>query len=208
MNSILQIREVALEVEGKILLQDFSLDVRKGEKIALKGRSGSGKTSLLKSIIGFFDIANGEILFNGSELSENNISSKRLDISWLPQNVAAIGDGEVSKWLSDIFSLLANRNLRVDENLIFDAMERLNLDKALYHSEFAELSGGEKQRFGLLVCKLLDRPLALLDEPSSALDKSSVELAAEYILKDAKATVISASHDEKWLAYNDRIIEL
>ena len=75
-------------------------------------------------------------------------------------------------------------------------------------SSFDEISGGEKQRIGIMICKLLKRDIMLLDEPTSALDKVNLGSVVEYLCAENETTMLSASHDDEWLRHCDNIIEL
>jgi ABC-type lipoprotein export system ATPase subunit len=75
-------------------------------------------------------------------------------------------------------------------------------------NSYDSLSGGEKQRIGLIICKLLKRKIILLDEPSSALDKDTALKAIDFVFYLAETTIISISHDERWLARSDRVLTM
>jgi ATPase subunit of ABC transporter with duplicated ATPase domains len=76
------------------------------------------------------------------------------------------------------------------------------------NNQFRDISSGEKQRIGLIIGKLLQRDLLLLDEPTSALDSESTSRAIEYILHDNNLTVLTASHDDRWVEACSTIIDL
>ncbi|ROL61625.1 ATP-binding cassette domain-containing protein [Bacteroidetes/Chlorobi group bacterium ChocPot_Mid] len=205
---MINFKNIYLAVNSQILFDNLNLSVLKGEKTAIKGRSGKGKTTLFNMLMGFVKPDKGEIYFDNLILNRNNISKIRKRIAWLPQNPSIIGRGKIIEQLILPFHFKINKTLLPDHKSIEMELEKLNLDKSILKSSFEEISGGEKQRLGIIVCKLLKRDVLLLDEPTSALDKSNLNSVAEYLLKDKSITVLSASHDEEWLRHCDKIIDI
>ena len=205
---MINFKNIYLAVNSQILFDNLNLSVLKGEKTAIKGRSGKGKTTLFNMLMGFVKPDKGEIYFDNLILNRNNISKIRKRIAWLPQNPSIIGRGKIIEQLILPFHFKINKTLLPDHKSIEMELEKLNLDKSILKSSFEEISGGEKQRLGIIVCKLLKRDVLLLDEPTSALDKSNLNSVAEYLLKDKSLTVLSASHDEEWLRHCDKIIDI
>ncbi len=206
---IIRFEEAWKSLNSKTILKNFNLKIQIGEKLALKARSGSGKTTILNLIMGFSQLDSGSILIKGEELNSKNISRLRSMISWLPQNVDIIGgDESVLDVILRPFKYSANKEKLPGRGLIEEVANRLNLETSILENSFCNLSGGEKQRIGLMICYLLDSPIILLDEPSSALDKTSAKRALELFMTDVNKTVISATHDELWLDACTKIIEL
>jgi putative ABC transport system ATP-binding protein len=150
----------------------------------------------------------GEIQFDGHKIDQKNIRAIRKRIAWLPQNPNIIGRGKVREQILLPFYFKVNKELMPDQKTLLTELEKLNLDASILESAFDEISGGEKQRIGLMICKLLKREVMLLDEPTSALDKENLSSAINYLCAGTNATVLSASHDEDWLNHCDQVIEL
>ncbi|MFH5831487.1 ATP-binding cassette domain-containing protein [Halalkalibaculum sp. DA3122] len=207
--SIVTFNRIAFGYNGEddLLFHDFSLSVGKGEKIAIKSDSGTGKTTLLRLLLGFEQPVSGEIRFNGTAISENNYTEIRRATAWLPQDLN-IGDGTVKQILQRPFEFVHNRNRMPETDQVRLILEELSLSPGLLEKPLRDLSTGQRQRVGLALCHLLDRPLLLLDEPTSALDRSSKQKAANLLLSDPNKTVISTTHDPFWLELCDEIIEL
>lgn len=205
---MINLENIAIDFNGRSIIKGFSLKVHLGEKIALTGPSGSGKSSLLNLIMGFLEPAEGKYTFGADPVTPALINNVRKEIAWLPQNTDTIGMGSVATTIFHPFEFKVNKSLTPSNEAIVNQFKLLNMGEALLESSFASLSGGEKQRLGLIICKLLGRKILLLDEPTSALDTASIELVAAYVLEDPGATVISVSHDEKWLGKCNRIIEI
>ncbi len=205
---MLKIENINLEFEGKTIFQNFSLTINKGDKIALTGPSGRGKSSLLNLIMGFAKPDTGSIFINNTRLIGKQIAGIRSNIAWLPQNVDIIGSGSVKSTVYSPFTYSNNKNNIPDENAVIQLMESFNLDNSLLEQDFKDLSGGEKQRIGLIICLLLRPRIMLLDEPTSALDKKSIGRAVDMILRNNSFTILSVSHEDKWIAACDRVIEI
>ncbi|MDZ7689797.1 MAG: ATP-binding cassette domain-containing protein [Balneolaceae bacterium] len=187
--------------------EDFSLEIKKGTRVALKGESGAGKTTLLRLLLGFEQADAGNIYVEREPVSENNFATIRSSTAWLPQDLN-IGDGTVEEVINRIFEFRSNRTDKPESGKIKNTLEKLGLSDTVFEKSFSNLSTGQRQRVGLTLCHLLDRPLLLLDEPTSALDRKSKQKAADLLLSDLDRTVISTTHDPFWLEKCDEIVEL
>jgi putative ABC transport system ATP-binding protein len=205
---MLKFEDIYLSYKGEMLISGLSFEVETGEKACVVGRSGSGKTTLLKMIPGFEFPDKGSVYFDGDRIEAGNIVEVRKQIAWLPQNYSVLGMGKVEEIILRQFTFGVNKSIAPSREELIATMRKLGLEASQLEDDFQELSGGEKQRVALMICKLMKRRLVILDEPSSALDKKSVDLVAEMFLDDEKLTVISTSHDELWRSKCNKIIEL
>lgn len=192
--------------EKEIIFDGFSLDIRKGERLALKGESGSGKTTLFRLLLGFEHPQKGTILYKGEPYSTEIIRKLRKELAWLPQDLN-LGSGTVQELLDFLFDFRANRSNKPEPERIRNTLQQLGLDGDSTQSKFSDLSTGQRQRVGLAFCHLLDKECLLLDEPTSALDRRSKQKVADLLLEDNR-TIISTSHDPWWLQRCNRIVEL
>jgi len=205
---MINFKNISLKLNSSQIFDNFSFNINKGEKAAIKGRSGKGKTTLFNLIMGFILPDSGNIYFNGILLNQKNITNIRKRIAWLPQNPGIIGSGIIRDEILLPFRFSLNKSLKPSMQTIEIELEKLNLDKTILNSSFDEISGGEKQRLGILLCKLLKREVLLLDEPTSALDKTNLGNVADYLCSQEELTVLSASHDEEWLKHCTQVIEI
>ena len=205
---MLKLVNINLDFNGRRIFDNFSLEVAKGCKMALKGASGSGKTTIFNLIMHFIFPESGEIYFNGEKSTKENISDIRKKISWLPQNTSIFGRGTVEDVILYPFDFKVNSKIMPTREMIINNFERVGLTDEILSSSINEISGGEKQRIGLIISKLLKRPLMLLDEPTSALDADSKDLVIDYLFQDPEQTIISTSHDEVFLEHCQRVVEL
>lgn len=205
---MINFNNINLNLNSKQIFKNFNLSISPYEKTSIRGRSGSGKTTLFNMIMGFLKPDLGEIYFDGKLISRKIIADVRKRIAWLPQNPNIIGRGKVIEQIMLPFSFHRNKPLTPDNNTLLGEFEKLNLDKSILESSFDEISGGEKQRIGIMICKLLKRDVILLDEPTSALDKDNLSTVVEYLCSEKDKTILSASHDDEWLSHCDNVIEL
>lgn len=192
---------------GAVLFNGLNFKIAKGEKAVIRGSSGTGKSTLLNFVLGFLKPDSGFMSFKGECYSPKNITEIRNNIAWLPQDYNPIGAGKTSEVINILFSFKANKHLIPDNKKTEAYFEAVGLDLKLLDSEFKELSGGEKQRTGLVICKLLERQMLILDEPASSLDRESVGSVIDFLFEDG-VTVISSAHNEKWINSCSKVLEL
>ena len=191
---MIRIHDLSLTKSGKKIFKDVSLHIPSGEKHLISGKSGSGKSSLFRLMLGFEQPDAGRIDINGMELSPETIHSIRGLVFYLSQDVELphlTGEQLIAETLK-----YNKRSPMAKKDLVF-FLEILSLPMTLLQQNTDDLSGGERQRLGLLLCFLLNRPIWLLDEPTSALDKQAKYQISEYIAGTEK-TVLIISHDQAW----------
>ena len=192
------------------LFEDFNLHIQPGEKVALVGHSGSGKTSLTKLLFRFVDPQQGTILFDGVNAQEFTLASLREQISLVPQQ-------------PDLFHRSIRDNIVLgkavtDEQLREVARKARALDfidklpqgfDTLVGERGVKLSGGEKQRIAIARAFLDDAPIVVLDEATSALDsltEQQIQVAIFELIERKTAIVIA--HRLATILRMDRIIVL
>ena len=203
----LEINNIEIVFDGRTLLQAFNLQVAQGEKVVLAGPSGCGKSTLLKCLLGFVVPHKGTILVNGKELDRESVWDIRRQIAYVTQE-PEFAPGTVEEALQLPFSYAANAALRDNLDRIPELLKCCNLPMAMLTKDIKTLSGGEKQRIALISAILLDRPIILLDEVTSALDKDNKEAVAHFFQEAHDKTVLSIAHDTNWHDFADRVIQL
>jgi len=201
---MIRFKNVSLKLGNKQLLSHFNLTIARGEKVVISAPSGSGKSSLLKLLLGFFEADSGQVLFNGQELKPGNMLSIRSQIGYLSQDID-FPNGKVEDIFTEIFRYSANKNIPFSREILLEKVRELNLNEDILQKNTVNISGGERQRLGWILLMLLDRPILLLDEPTSALDEKMKHYFVDYIKKCTK-TVICSSHDPEWLTEPMRVI--
>jgi len=204
---MISIRNLNINFKNEIIYTDFSLTLLRGEKLAITGKSGKGKSTLLNLLAGFISNFKGNISVNGIELNVENVSEIRKNIAWLPQETA-LNFKSVKELFFAPFNFDLNKNIKLSKKEITDIFTHFELSEKLLEKKVKEISGGQKQRIILASCLLLNKPLLLIDEPTSALDDNIKKKVADYILNKKDLTIIAATHDNYWIKSSDKIIHL
>ena len=204
---MLILKKIYKSFGNKNVLSDFNLEIKKSGKVALKAPSGSGKTTLLNIISGLIEPDSGEILFQNKKINFKYLREFRKKLCYLPQNLTTLENKSVHETILRPFDFAANRDLKPEKDTIDIMIEKVSLPDDTLDKKFMDISGGEKQRIGIVLCLLLKRDIMLLDEPTSALDNETSEIVSQLLLDNEK-TVIAASHDNNLLIKCDKIIEL
>lgn len=154
----------------KTLFKSLSLTINTNEKILLKAPSGSGKTTLIKMLMGFEKPDSGQLTIQGQSLNKHTLKSVRESISYVSQD-ADLNLDTVKEVFDLIFAYKVNRYIDNYESLFQDYCQLFSLEEDIYLKEISSISGGERQRVALIIALILDRPILILDEITSGLDK-------------------------------------
>lgn len=195
-NELIKYENIGFSFENRKILSGFNLTVKKNQKILLRGKSGTGKTTLLKILLGFTKPSEGTIYFRNRVIDSKTCWEARKEIAYVVQDTD-LGEGKVKSLLDDIFSYRANKE-KLDHEKLRAFMRELELENDILEKNFQELSGGEKQRIGILIALLLNRNIYLLDEVTSALDAKLKKKIADYFLAREDWTLLIVSHDREW----------
>ena len=201
---MIRFQNVSLTLGKKQILDHFNLKIRKGEKVVLSAPSGSGKTCLLKLLMGFIDADQGRIFFNGEKIIRENVQKIRSKIGYISQDID-FPNGRVDEVFRDILNLTGSYMNNFHRELLVKKLEVVNLSGDILSKNTSDISGTERQRLGWALTMLLDRPVLLLDEPTSALDSRQTQFFVDYAIFSGK-TVICATHDREWIHPNVKVI--
>lgn len=208
-NTMLELKNVSLEADGKLLIHQFSFTAVAGELVAIAGESGVGKSTLLKAILGFKPVKEGIISIDGELLNGYSAVFFRRLMAYVPQELSLPCE-TVAEMVSLPFTLHQNKHIPFSKERLMEEWGRLGLSASLYDKQVSEVSGGERQRMMIAVSVMLDKPIVLADEPTSALDSFSSQKVLE-VYRDYAAkghTVIVVTHDEQFAQGCDRVIYL
>jgi osmoprotectant transport system ATP-binding protein len=180
------------------VLRGFSLDIAPGETIALVGRSGAGKSTILKLINRLLEPASGEVLVGGRSASSWNPFELRRRVGYMMQEVGLFPHMSIARNIA-----VVPRLLDWDERRIRSRVEELLTLVGLEPAEYSErrpdeLSGGQRQRVGVARALAADPPILLMDEPFGALDPvTRAEMHREFrrIQERLRKTVVLVTHD-------------
>jgi len=197
---------ITLQIQRQILLEETSLQVNAGDKVVLRGASGSGKSSLLKCTIGAVPLAGGAVRLDGLELSAGTVAEIRTRVAFIGQE-PVLGADSVREAILLPFGFKAHHHNRPDEKTILDLLQRLHLPEKILEKPCARISGGEKQRIAIARALLLGKSIFLADEITSALDPESRAAVIQELFRP-EITLLSVSHDSEWIAAGDRTVEV
>jgi ABC-type multidrug transport system ATPase subunit len=205
---MIDLEDIELELGGKVVLRGVSARVLAGDKAVIHGESGSGKTSLLKVLIGLNRPSRGKVLIDGAPLSPETMRSIRSRTFYMPQEVRPIGEETAAVFLDFFFGFASTRRGKPSREELLAALERFRLGPELLESKLSDLSGGERQRMGLVRGLLLKRELMLLDEVTSAVDEENKRLIVEHLLGLEGVTIVAVTHDPRFIEGASLRIEL
>ncbi|AQW83198.1 ABC transporter ATP-binding protein [Campylobacter pinnipediorum] len=185
----INVQKTLNSANGKFLL-DAKLSIKDGEFVAIYGKSGSGKTTILRLLAGFETPDSGAILANDTIFykDKKSLAIQKRNIGFLFQDYALFENMSVIKNL-----LFAKKDISLANELL-DIMDI----SSLKNQSITNLSGGQKQRVAFARALMIRPKILLLDEPLSALDTQTREKLQEYLIKinkQLKITTIIISHD-------------
>ncbi len=200
---------VTFQYDSQKVLDDVSLTVKRGEKVALVGSSGAGKSTLINLLPRFFDPSAGRILIDNTDIKEMKVAELRSKIALVTQDVFLFSDsverniqsGDFSKSLDEVESAAKMAN----------AHDFITKSGRGYQSRVGDrgslFSGGEKQRISIARAIFKDAPILILDEATSALDSHSeleVQRGLDQLMKGRTALIIA--HRLSTIRDCDRIV--
>jgi ABC-type multidrug transport system ATPase subunit len=199
------VSNLSLHFNGLVVFDRLNIDVLPGEKLAVTGPSGSGKSSFLHCLLGFLDFR-GDIHMLGRNLTDDPDELRRLT-SWLPQELS-LARQRVDDLFMLPFRFRRNQGLLPERAKVNGMLERLGLEPGILTRKTAEISGGQKQRVVLASVLLLGKPLLFLDEPVSALDEVAAGKVMDLVFALDGITVVASTHNSAWADRSDRVLDL
>lgn len=206
MSAIIQFDRVSVTAKNKLILSDISFSLFPGDKAVLCGKSGSGKSTVLRAMLGLHTLTGGTIYFQQQQLSPQSIQTIRSCTAYIGQE-PMLGADHVRDALLLPFQFKTHLKNRPSDQRLIEVLHQLQLPEDILGQESGSISGGEKQRIALARGLLLGKTVYLLDEVTSALDAESKQ-AVFNVFSDPKLTVLSVAHDPEWLHRCGILIEL
>jgi len=181
---------------GKTALQDISLEIPAGKRIALVGPSGSGKSTLLNLIPRFYDVTSGAIMIDGIDIRKVNLSSLRSHIALVSQEVILFDDTvraniAYGRWGESEEEIVSAAKAAAAHSFIMQLPQGYD---TLVGEQGVRLSGGQRQRLSIARAMLKNAPILLLDEATSSLDAESeqqVQVALDRLMKGRTTIVVA-----------------
>ena len=184
----LQIIDLTKKFGEQTALNNINLNIKKNEIVGLLGPNGAGKSTLMKSITGVLKIETGQILFQGKDISQSPIESKK-NIGFLPENNPLYQDMFVKEYLNFVANIHKISSKRVEE--VIDLVG-ITPEKS---KKISQLSKGYKQRVGLAQAIIHQPDLLILDEPTNGLDPNQI-IEIRNLIKEIslEKTIILSTH--------------
>lgn len=191
-------KDVVFELEGASLdfgagpvPADLHLRVRAGDRLALVGGSGSGKSTVLRMLLGFARPDRGHLAFEGSPYDASRVAAIRCRVGYLPQALDPRSEG-LGDVMETLFRARRNRPTPTPQRLE-SVLRSLGLEADAASKPLGRLSGGERRRALLSLVLLLDRDILFLDEPTASLDRESAIRVVSAL--PTGTTVVVTTHD-------------
>lgn len=198
-NLFLNFKNVEIQHQKNLILSNINLSIKKGEFVYFVGKTGSGKSSLLKAIYGDVHIKKGEIAFkdqNLSKLSRKNILALRRKVGIIFQDFQLLMDRSVADNLRFVMKATGWKGKKRMEEEIEKLLTKVDMTEKA--NAFPHLiSGGEQQRIAVARALINDPELIIADEPTGNLDPETSEKIMDLItsIVGDQKTVIMATHD-------------
>ena len=161
---MLELKNIVKKYGNNVILDDISLQIKKGEIVSILGPSGSGKTTLLNLILGITDISSGKIIYDGEDITNVPLEKRGFNIVF--QDYALFPN--LTAYENIVYGLRNKPGISTEQD-VQDFIHLLGLEEHL-NKRISQLSGGQKQRVALARTMVMKPKILLLDEPLSALD--------------------------------------
>ncbi|MFM2259164.1 MAG: hypothetical protein RLZZ424_1127 [Bacteroidota bacterium] len=197
---VVQIEHANIYQSGSLILQDVNLNVQKGEFVYLVGKTGTGKSSLLKTLYGELTLTEGVghvVGFNLKEMDWKKLPFLRRNLGVVFQDFQLLSDRNVNENLSFVLKATGWQDEQLIQQKIDDVLNKVGLQNKGFKMTY-EMSGGEQQRVDIARAMLNSPKLILADEPTGSLDPETSDEIMQLLFQIAKedgTAIIMATHD-------------
>jgi ABC-type multidrug transport system fused ATPase/permease subunit len=209
-NGFIQFIHVQFRYGDKMIFNDLNLTIESCKKVCIIGKSGSGKSTIVKLLMSYYPVSSGMILIDGQNINDFNVNSIRKNISYIHQSIVLFNksvydnivygvssSGSVPTY-DQVQAFIVSMNL---QNVFGGLKDGLNTQVGVNGDK---LSGGQKQIVFILREILSDKKIIVLDEPTSALDPENKQIVLDFIRNIKNKTIIVITHDYSFLDYVDQ----
>jgi putative ABC transport system ATP-binding protein len=210
MTNIIDIEHLKIGTDSLNIIEDFSLSLKKGEFVGIKGPSGSGKSTILKYMAQILNPnlkVSGDYQYQDQDIYDYEPTDIRKEITYCFQSPSLFGQ-TVQDNLQFPFDI---RGEEFEEERAKQYLKELDLAPDYLSKEIDTLSGGEKQRVALIRNLMIQPKVILLDEISSALDRNTREIVWDWLedyTKDTDISMVLVTHLDEEYEQTDRVIEI
>lgn len=198
--AIIELKNVNIYQGQSLILSDVNISIGKAEFVYLVGKTGTGKSSLLKTFYGDLELTQGEgsvVGYNLRELNWKTIPFLRRNLGVVFQDFQLMTDRNVNENLKFVLKATGWKDEKLMDEKIADVLDKVNLKTKGFKMPF-ELSGGEQQRIDIARALLNSPKLILADEPTGNLDPETSDEIMQllfHICKDYGTSIVMATHD-------------
>jgi cell division transport system ATP-binding protein len=198
--AIVELKNVNIFQGNSLILQEVNITVNRGEFVYLVGKTGTGKSSLLKTLYGDLELREGEgivVGYNLSDLDWKRVPYLRRNLGVVFQEFQLLTDRNVNENLKFVLKAIGWKDEKLIDEKINDVLDKVGLKTKGFKMPF-ELSGGEQQRVDIARALLNSPKLILADEPTGNLDPETSDEIMQLlfnICRDYKTAIIMATHD-------------
>ncbi len=198
--SIIELKNANIYQSGTLILENINISVEKGEFVYLVGKTGTGKSSLLKTLYGDLELTEGQgwvVGHNLRELTWKTVPFLRRNLGVVFQDFQLLTDRNVNENLKFVLKATGWQDEKLMDDKISDVLSKVNLSSKGLKMPY-ELSGGEQQRIDIARALLNSPKLILADEPTGNLDPETSDEIMQllfHICKDFDTSIVMATHD-------------
>ena len=212
-NTIASLKNVNISQENNMILKNINLDVKRGDFIYVIGKTGSGKSSFMKTLYADLPLTNGEgfiVDFDLAKLKENDIPYLRRKIGIVFQDFKLLPDRSVFDNLEYVLKATGWKETAEMKQKIDEVMEKVGM-KSMLHKMPHQLSGGEQQRVAIARALVNEPEIILADEPTGNLDRKTGKEVLDYLLSindRLSSTLVLVTHDPEIGSIGERKMKM
>lgn len=194
----IKFENITKKYDDKAIIENFNLEIKKGEFVTIVGTSGSGKTTILKMVNGLKKQNSGNIFINGENIKDKDIVLLRRNMGYAVQGSILFPHMSVEQNISYVPNLLNKNDKKKTKEAVSKWMNIVKLDDSLRDRYVHELSGGQKQRVAVARSLAASPEILLMDEPFGAVDeitRKELQRELKEIHEKTNITILFVTHD-------------
>ena len=207
---IIRLEHVTKSFDGQKVLDDLSLSVNEGEFLTVIGRSGCGKTTMLRLINGLQKPDSGKVYVEGEDVDNTDLIALRRRIGYVIQNKGLFPHMTVEKNISYVPVISGKKNKEENHRQALRLLKLAGLEESMAGRYPSDLSGGQQQRVGIARALASDAKILLMDEPFGALDEITKRAMQDEVLSlqaQVHMTIVFITHDiREAMKLGDRVL--
>ena len=195
---IIKFKNISKSYENNLILDNFNLEINRGEFLTIIGSSGCGKTTVLKLINGLLTPEAGNIYVEGKDIGEVDQIKLRRKIGYAIQGIGLFPHMSIEKNISYVLNLISKKDKVKIDKKVRELIKLVGMNEDVLKRYPSELSGGQRQRIGIARALAAEPHILLMDEPFGAVDEITRKMLQEEIIKIHKelgVTIIFVTHE-------------